>query len=43
MVQNDAQAGAIDVSIQPIGVATPNDLAAEFDFVKSMYPNLEAV
>ena len=43
MVENDAQAGTIDVSIQPIGVATPNDLSDVIDFVKSMYPNLEAV
>ena len=40
MVPNDARAGAIDVSFH---VATLNDLSAGIDFVKGMYPHLEAV
>ena len=35
--------GAIDVLIVPGGVGTRNDMTAEIDFVKRMYPSLKAV
>ncbi|KAJ4364965.1 hypothetical protein N0V83_008581 [Neocucurbitaria cava] len=35
--------GAIDVLIVPGGVGTRNDMSAEIDFVKRMYPSLRAV
>jgi transcriptional regulator GlxA family with amidase domain len=35
--------GAIDVLIVPGGVGTRNDMSAEIDFVKRMYPTLKAV
>ena len=43
MLQHDAQAGAFDVSTGPGDVGTRKDLSAAMGFVKSMYPNLEAV
>jgi transcriptional regulator GlxA family with amidase domain len=35
--------GAIDVLIVPGGVGTRNDMTAEIDFIKRMYPSLKAV
>ncbi|OAK99647.1 class I glutamine amidotransferase-like protein [Phaeosphaeriaceae sp. SRC1lsM3a] len=35
--------GRIDVLIVPGGVGTRNDMSAEIDFVKTMYPQLKAV
>lgn len=35
--------GAIDVLIVPGGVGTRNDMSAEIEFVKNMYPSLKAV
>ncbi|KAH7389733.1 class I glutamine amidotransferase-like protein [Phaeosphaeria sp. MPI-PUGE-AT-0046c] len=35
--------GPIDVLIVPGGVGTRNDMSAEIDFVKNMYPKLKAV
>jgi transcriptional regulator GlxA family with amidase domain len=35
--------GAIDVLIVPGGIGTRNDMAAEIDFIKRMYPSLKAV
>lgn len=35
--------GAIDVLIVPGGVGTRNDMSAEIEFVKKMYPSLKAV
>jgi transcriptional regulator GlxA family with amidase domain len=39
----EANAGAIDVLIVPGGVGTRNDMSAQIDFVKRMYPSLKAL
>ncbi|KAF2849006.1 DJ-1/PfpI family protein [Plenodomus tracheiphilus IPT5] len=39
----EANPGFIDVLIVPGGVGTRNDMSAEIDFVKKMYPSLKAV
>ncbi|KAF1834966.1 class I glutamine amidotransferase-like protein [Decorospora gaudefroyi] len=39
----EANAGAIDVLIVPGGIGTRNDMSAEIDFVKRMYPSLKAL
>ncbi|CAO2658544.1 Nn.00g062670.m01.CDS01 [Neocucurbitaria sp. VM-36] len=39
----DERTGAIDVLIVPGGVGTRNDMTAEIDFVKRMYPSMKAV
>ena len=39
----DARGGAIDVLIVPGGVGTRNDMDAEIEFVREIYPNLKAL
>jgi transcriptional regulator GlxA family with amidase domain len=41
--QGNARAGAIDVLIVPGGVGTRNDMSAEIDFVRNMYPSVKAL
>ncbi|KAH7357628.1 class I glutamine amidotransferase-like protein, partial [Pyrenochaeta sp. MPI-SDFR-AT-0127] len=40
---DEEKTGSIDVLIVPGGVGTRNDMTAEIDFVKRMYPSLKAV
>jgi transcriptional regulator GlxA family with amidase domain len=43
VAEGEASADAIDVLIVPGGVGTRNDMSAEIDFVKRMYPSLKAL